>query len=92
MPKLFAKLVHFIIFFNSLECFFLDFTKLDNRPVWISTQSIFMDFEIMISEIEGLINKLVRIFLFLNLFIIFLSLDLFFFKSKPPSVVISFLF
>ena len=41
---------------------------------------------------DGLMNKLVLIFLLANLEIIFLILYLFFFKFKPPSVVISFLF
>ena len=54
-----------------------------------STASIL---EILTSFIDGLINKLVLIFAFLNLKIIFFNLLKFFFKFKPPSVVISFLF
>ena len=58
----------------------------------ISIQSVFNSFESKTSFGEGLMKRLVRIFFFLNLLMILLILSLFFLKSKPPSVVISFLF
>ena len=54
-------------------------------------QSTFNSEESLILSKDAFINKLVLIF-FLNLEIIFLIFNLFFFIFNPPSVVISFLF
>ena len=70
----------------------LDLTKFANFPVCISTQSDPKLNEVLISLIDGLMNKLVLIFFFLNLKIIFFIFDLFFLRFNPPSVVTSFLF
>ena len=55
-------------------------------------QSAFNFLTSLISIGDGLMNKLVRSFTFLNFLIIFSNLLRLFFIFKPPSVVISFLF
>ena len=55
-------------------------------------QSAFNFLASLISIGDGLMNKLVLIFAFLNFLIIFSNLLKLFCTFKPPSVVISFLF
>ena len=64
MPNLQANFEHSLIFFNSFLKFFFDLTKFEKWPVCISIQSALIVLAILMSLIDGLINKLVLIFFF----------------------------
>ena len=66
MPSFWASFELFLILISSFLIFFLDLIKFENLPVCISTQSVPISLEIIISLSDGLIKRLVLIFFFLN--------------------------